>query len=374
MNPRASFIGHPSALSDLVGRIDEAAAEVAIDCEADSFHHYEEKLCLLQLTFATGGEPADFVIDPLAAGIDLRPLLQVLGRKRLFLHAGDNDLRMLGLRWEFSATEIFDTLIAAQYLGESELGLSALLERHFGVVLDKSLQRADWARRPLTAAMIEYAARDTHYLAELVAILEARLRETGRFEWHRQACARLAGSRPQQKPEDPESWRVKGSSDLDDSERAILRTVWRWREDEARARDQAPFRVAGNDVLLRLARVARQSGSAADALTAARIRASGASLRALGAALEMGLSMPEEQWPGPPPRNRPTRLSGAQEARFEKLRTARDQVAGKLAIDPGLLASRSALERISALAAPSTDELISTGGLLPWQAEMLTGG
>jgi ribonuclease D len=370
MPSETTFIANPDALASLVARVD-TATEVAIDCEADSFHHYEEKLCLLQLTFSVGERREDAVVDPLAPAIDLRPLLEVLGRKRLFLHAGDNDLRMLGLRWEFSAREIFDTLLAAQYLGERELGLSALLERYFGVRLNKSFQRADWARRPLPAAMIEYAACDTQHLPELAALLEKRLRETGRLSWHQQACRRLAAQRPQPKPANPDSWRVKDSSELTDGERAILREVWRWRDYEARTRDQAPFRVAGNDVLLRLARVTRQSERAADGLQAARVPLSEASQRALLAALQAGLAVPKAEWPGPAERDPWSRLPRAQQARFTKLRAVRDRVAGELGLDPGLLASRSALEGLAALEAPAEADLITAGGLLPWQAELL---
>ena len=370
MEPQTTFIARPDALADLVMRL-AAVAEVALDCEADSFHHYHEKLCLLQLTFVSDGQPANYVVDPLATGIDLRPLLAGLGQKRLFLHAADNDLRMLGLSWEFSARQIFDTFIAAQYLGEPALGLSALLARYLGVHLDKSFQRADWARRPLPPAMIEYAARDTQYLAPLVAILEARLGEVGRLEWHRQACARMAAVRPQPKPENPESWRIKDSDELTSGERAILRELWRWRDQEARARDQAPFRIVGNDVLLKLSRVVRASGKAADGLTAARITVSDASRRALLAALEAGLAVPAAQWPVPAERDSSWRLPKAQNARLAQLRTARDRVANERAMDPGLLASRSALEDIAALETPSAADLLSSGKLLPWQAELL---
>ena len=375
MPPQTTFIADSSALAALVARL-AAATEVALDCEADSFHHYHEKLCLLQLTFATGsaaaggGELANFVVDPLAPGIDLRPLLEVLGQKRLFLHAADNDLRMLGLSWKFSAHQIFDTFIAAQYLGEPGLGLSALLERYFGVRLDKSFQRADWAKRPLPAAMIEYAARDTQHLPALVALLEARLRELGRLEWHRQACARMAAARPQPKPENPDSWRIKDSDELTDGERAILRELWRWRDHEARTRDQAPFRVAGNDVLLRLARLVRKSGQAADGPSAARVPLSEASKRAMLTALEAGLALPIAEWPRPAERDSSWRLPKAQKARLVQLRTVRDRIAGELAIDPGLLASRSSLEDLAARESPSASDLLAAG-LLPWQAELL---
>jgi ribonuclease D len=369
MEPETSFIARPDALAELVLRLGDVA-EVALDCEADSFHHYHEKLCLLQLTFVADGVPANFVVDPLAAGIDLRPLLDVLGQKRLLLHAADNDLRMLGLRWEFSAREIFDTFIAAQYLGESALGLSALLERYFQVRLDKSLQRADWARRPLTPAMIAYAARDTQYLPALVKILEERLREVGRLGWHRQACARMAAARPQPKADNPDSWRIKDSDELTSGERAVLREIWRWRDQEARARDQAPFRITGNDVLLKLARVVRKSGNAADGLTAARITVSEASRRALHAALESGLAVPAAQWPGPAERDASWRLPKAQKARLSQLRAHRDRVAGELGMDPGLLASRSALEDLAAVETPAAADWLSK--LLPWQVELLT--
>ena len=364
------FISQADALQALVAQV-ARAPQVALDCEADSYHHYEEKLCLLQLTFTVDGQPENRVVDPLARGLDLQPLLAALGQRRLLVHAADNDLRLIGKHGaSFAASEVFDTMIAAQYLGEPGLGLAALLQRHLGVTLDKALQVADWSRRPLTAAMIEYAALDTQHLPALAARMEELLAQAGRLAWHQQACARLVAQRPTPKApriDDPERWRISGSSDLSGRERAVLRLLWRWREAEARARDSAPFRVLGNDVLLRMARVALAEGAqAAQALAPSRRHDA-----QLQAALAAGLAVPERELPprrAQEPEERPT---ARQAARLNRLIAARDQAAGALALTPGVLASRAALARLWDEDAPTQERLVTTAGLLPWQAERL---
>lgn len=346
--------------------------ELAIDTEGDSLHHYGEKLCLLQLSWREEGEVRDVLVDPLARGIDLAPLVAALAGPRLLFHGADYDLRLLGLSLGFSARELFDTMIAAQYLGEPAIGLAALLGKHCGVLLDKGMQKADWSKRPLSPAMKLYAAHDTHHLAALVEILSGRLAELGRLEWHREACARLAATRPEPRVADPENdWRVKGSRDLAPAERAILREIWGWREQEAQRRDLPPFRVANNEALLRLAKLARERESVGDALEAWRIPLSGEPRRALAAALERGRGCPPAEWPGLPAGRRPPRPEPEVEARSNRLREARDRIAKELAIEPGVLAPRAALEAIAADGASGADAMREAGGLLGWQAALL---
>ena len=111
------FVAESGPLGVLLGRLDaDEAAPVALDTEADSFHHYYEKVCLVQV----GLGPDAFLADPLA-GVDFAPLFTRLAGRELLLHGADYDLRLLYRGYGFRAGRLFDTMIAAQLLGEKEI-------------------------------------------------------------------------------------------------------------------------------------------------------------------------------------------------------------------------------------------------------------
>ncbi len=94
--------------------------------------------------------------------MDINPFLDALAGRELIFHAADYDLRLLRKHHEFTPSVIFDTMLAARLLGERQFGLGALVEKFLGVKLDKGPQKADWAQRPLTQRMENYARNDTH--------------------------------------------------------------------------------------------------------------------------------------------------------------------------------------------------------------------
>ena len=249
-----AFVDVEAALDALITSLDATPQEdVSLDTEADSFHHYFEKVCLLQL--AAGGDI--FLVDPLA-GVPVAPLLDHLAGRRLLMHGADYDLRLLYRDYGFRAAALFDTMIAAQLLGEREIGLMALLATRLGVVLDKAHQRADWSVRPLPLGMVTYAAADVVHLPALVASLAADLETKGRLAWHEEECARLAAAPfPRERTSDAENgWRLKGTNALSGRERAFVRALWEVREARARALDVPPFRVMTNERLLHAAKLA----------------------------------------------------------------------------------------------------------------------
>src|SRR5436190_438766 len=231
----SSFILHNRAVIDNDEKLSaflptvRAAAWIAVDTEADSLHAYPEKICLIQISTAAGDE----LIDPLAA-INLEALLDALAGHRLIMHGADYDLRLLRKHYEWAPGAIFDTMLAARLLGEKQFGLSNLAEKFLGVKLDKGPQKADWARRPLTERMENYARHDTHHLKPLVDKLKQELQLKGRLTWHQETCARLIADCSEPPPVDTNSvWRVKGCSGLSRHALAVLRELWHWREREA---------------------------------------------------------------------------------------------------------------------------------------------
>jgi len=146
-------------------------------------------------------------------------------------------------------------MAAARRLGAPELGLAALVRRHFGVHLSKAQQRADWQRRPLPRDQIRYAALDTHFLLPLHRILSGDLRERGLLDEAKKEFDRIAAAKAHVRVFDPEGWRrLRGAKALDPEGKAALAALWVAREEKARSLDKPPFKVVGEDALLEIAR------------------------------------------------------------------------------------------------------------------------
>jgi ribonuclease D len=313
----------------------KSAQWLAIDTEADSLHAYPEKVCLIQISTAEG----DRLVDPLA-DIDINPLLDALAGRELIFHAADYDLRLLRKHHEFTATTIFDTMLAARLLGERQFGLSSLVEKFLGVKLDKGSQKADWARRPLTEKMEVYARNDTHYLKPLEDKLKQELRHKGRLAWHEESCARLIGECSQPPVVDEDAvWRIKGSTFLSRGALAVLRELWHWREREATAANRPPFFVLAHETMIQIAAAAAEY-KPFDPIIPARMhpRRKENLLEAVHAAL----ALPPEKYPKVVRHHSP-RPTEAEFKRFREIEKVRDAHAHELGIDPTLIASKATI-------------------------------
>lgn len=345
------MIATPEQLADFTARLDTHRV-IGLDTEADSLHSYREKICLLQVCSPDGF----FLVDPLAAGLDLSAFYASLTAHTIIVHGADYDLRLLGRHPAFDATDIFDTSIAARFLGLEQIGYAALVQKFFDVTLCKASQRADWGRRPLPPRMEEYALNDVRYLLPLAEILENRLRELGRWEWYGQSRDAMVQSAREPRERDMENaWRVNGSSKLGPREAAVLRALWHWRDAEASAWDRPTFHVISNDRLIDAARAA-VAGHKVEVhrMPPPRFNRMKETLRA-------ALELPEGAWPVFE-RERKPRPNNAACRRLEQLREKRDAVAKGLAIDPSLIASRLTLMSVAQE---------NGARLLPWQRELL---
>jgi ribonuclease D len=252
MNPpqlEPRLVADPEGLSALA---DEVRREpvVALDTESNSFHAYRERVCLLQISTRGG----DWVVDPLA--VDPGPLGALLAEGRVVvLHGADYDVRCLRREYGWVLPGLFDTMLAARRLGHSGLGLSALVEAHFGARLSKKHQRSDWGRRPLSPEQLSYAALDTHFLLPLHALLQGELERRGLWEEARREFGKVASAQPRARVFDPEGWRrLPGARGLDPASRAALRALWRAREDRASESDRPPFKVMPEHTMVEIAR------------------------------------------------------------------------------------------------------------------------
>jgi ribonuclease D len=330
---------------------------IALDTEADSLHAYPEKLCLIQMSL---GEE-DILIDPLAR-MELAPFWAELKRHPLILHGADYDLRLLRKNHGFVPERIFDTMLASRLLGDREFGLVNLLRKYLEVDLEKGSQKADWAKRPLTARMEAYARNDTHYLGRLAGILKERLRQKNRLSWAEQCCDRLIAECSQPSQAQPDQvWRVKGSHKLSRPSLAVLRELWHWREEEAIAANKPPFFVLSHDALVEISAAAVEQRPYEQWLPR---HFSARRQEGLQKAIGAGLALSPLEHPGHL-QVKFHRQTEAERRRFCALEQRRNQRAEALEIDPTLLASRATLLSLA------HDWEHSSSQLMAWQKELL---
>jgi ribonuclease D len=364
---RYEYIDTPQALDALLAALRDQPL-LGVDTEAAGYHRYLDRLSLIQIS--TRAE--HFLVDPLALE-DLSGLGPVLARpetEKIF-HDADYDLRILDRDLGLRVAGLFDTQIAAAFLGERALGLGAVVERHLGIKLPKAYQRADWAERPLSEGMKDYAATDTAHLPELRDRLRDALVERGRLAWAEEEFARREETRWTEPDDQREAFlRVKGARDLAPRGLAILRELYQWREEVARERDQATFRVLSNQAMIALSlrppqNVREMAG--VDGVSEAFAERRG---RELLAAIRRGQAVPEEELPRFPPSRRWERDPEV-EARAERLREVRSRAADRLDLDPGFLISRAMLEEVARRNPGNAEELLEIPDVRRWQVEAL---
>lgn len=322
-----------------------AAAQpvVAVDTEADSLHSYFDKVCLIQISVP--GE--DLIIDPLKK-LDLARFGALLADRNTqkILHGADYDLRILHRDFGYTIANVVDTSICAQLLGYEAIGLAALVERHFGVQLDKSHQRADWAMRPLPRNMLEYAATDTRHLIPLAEKLRAELEALGRWEWATEEFARLENVRFEKEEVEEPFRRMKGLGVLDRRTLAIVQRLYDHRDALARKADRPPFKIFSNEIILETARVKPSTPAELE-----RVKPLPPSQRArfgrdIVRIVREAMALDDEALPQKS-ESKPWMRDKALEARVTKLKAARDKVVKELKIDPAVLAPRHVLTAVA---------------------------
>jgi len=335
---------------------------LALDLEADSMHHYREKVCLLQLSNRSG----NWLIDPLQV-TDLAPLGALLAMPGLLtvLHGGDYDIRSLHRDFGIVVNLMFDTMVAAQFTGATEFGLAALLREHFGIELDKRFQKADWSKRPLTTEMADYAAHDTAHLLELADQLQARLEQLGRRAWVAEECALLVGNRVTEKGNGPLFLNCKGAGKLRPRNLAVLEALLQFRDQQAREADRPAFKVMPAEALLKIAELLPASVRDMNGIAGLTPRLLGRYGDQLLAAIRQGLGMADAELPRFP-RGKGEPNPGIK-ARIARLKQWREELSNRMELASGLLAPNWLLERIAEQQPTTVEQLGTISGIRQWQ-------
>ena len=364
------WVGDADGLATLVRRL-TGAAEVAVDTEGDSLHHYPARLSLVQLAGPKGDA---WLVDPLGVE-DLRPLGDIFSdpRTTTVLHAGDNDLVDLKRRHGLTFARVFDTSVAARFLGAPALGLDVLLTTYLGVDLPPSRQKDDWSERPLSGSQLRYAVGDVEHLLSLKVRLMEELARIGRLAWVEEECAALAAQPVAERVADPAAYAgLKGARDLTPRGLAMLRQLHELRETLALRLDRPPFKVFNDDVLVRLAVAApvdREKLAEIAGMTPRVIARWGDEVLA---AIARGLAVPDDALPVLERRPRPN-VPAVVRRRIDALRVWRAEATTRFGLEPGVLLPNRLIGTVAEAGPRDADALTRVEGVRRWRVEAFGG-
>ncbi len=355
---QALWIDEPAGLERLVETLC-AEPVYALDTEFHRERTYFPRTALLQLAWQGGLA----LVDPLA--VDVGPLRRVLSGPGLaILHAAEQDLEVLQHVCGCGPTRLFDTQIAASFLGRGFASLARLVQDVIGQRLPKGDRLTDWTRRPLTGPQLEYAAADVAHLLTIESTLRREAEQAGVLGWVEEECERMR-SRPQGAP-DPETawWRIKGSRGLPQRQKAVAQEVAGWRERSAARRDLPPRFVLSE---LALAGIVHRSPN--DAADLEQVRgwdpraARGTTAAEILEAVQRGLAMPLEQIRVPPRGEPPLEEAGPLVALGVALVAG---IAAERHFEPSMLASRG---DVQAYLSGRSDTRVGSG----WRRDIVAG-
>jgi ribonuclease D len=332
---------------------------IAVDTEFMRETTYWPKLCLIQVA----SPDTEACIDPLAEGLDLAPLLDILRDPSVLkvFHAARQDVEIFN-NLNAMPTPLFDTQVAGMAAGFGEqIAYDALVRQMLKIELDKSSRFTDWARRPLSDAQLTYAVADVTHLATLFPILRDRLEKAGRLAWVEEEMKAL--NDPAAYDVDPEkAWRRLRPRKTAAKYLAVFKAVAAWRERTAQTRDQPRGRILKDEAIDELA---TQAPTSLEGLNTLRSVPKGFGGSKFGpdllAAIKAALADPEGYAPvldkaGPPP----PASAGAVVELLKVLLKARAEEAG---VASKLIATVSDLEKIAA------DDDANTPALTGWRRE-----
>ena len=355
-----------SSLGRLAAELEKEQA-IAVDLEADSLFHYREQVCLLQIST----EFLHILVDPLALK-DLSPLSGVFASSLVekVFHGADNDIRALHRDFGIEVNSLFDTQIAARFLGSKETGLAALLKQKLGVHIDKKYQKKDWSKRPLPPPMLDYAIQDTFYLLALSAMFKEELRTKDRLAWVEEECEMLSKVRQDAPVKGPLFLGFKGASRLDGTSLAVLESILQLRDEKARRRNLPLFKILANAPIMEIVKKKPKSKmdlSSIPGLSARQIRTLGPSILKR---TEQAMNTEEDEIPAFP-KTRRRQVDRKVSGRVKALKIWRERCAREMGLDDGsLVCTNAQIDAIAFIFPRGQEELAAVPGLRVWQREL----
>lgn len=369
MKKEYEMVENPGGLLEVLAGL-EKTSTIALDLEADTLYRYGETACLAQVSDGK----RTWLIDLIRLGdiAPLKPVFENTGPEKI-LHGADYDIRLLRRHFGIECRPVFDTEIAARFLGARRSGLGDILKERFGVSLEKKFQRADWTRRPIPADMRAYAAADVRWLLPLAGEMKRELAALGRLSWVEEECSLLAAAPDTPRGSGPLFTSFKGADLLDRRGLAVLESVLQAREKAARERDRPPFKVLSPDAIRQIV-LERPETDRELAGIHGLYRRSPAFRAFLLKAISDALLLPESDLPEYPrnSRPRPPRIPFFQE-RVQALREWREKKASGLGLDLGLICANSMLHELAARRPLTPGEIGRMEKMRQWQKDEFGG-
>jgi len=336
---------------------------LAIDLEANSLYAYRERVCLIQISIP--GQ--DYIIDP-EQKLDLGGLGQIVSNPKVekVFHAAEYDLILLKKQYGWTLANLFDTMWASRILGLKQFGLASLLRDRYGARVNKKYQKANWCRRPLPQPQLVYAQMDTHYLLKLRHDLAAELKDASRYEEAIEIFAEQSEVQPGDNSFTPDDfWSISGSNELNGRQRAVLKALGIFRNDEARRQDRPLFKIFEDRTALQLAQIMPQSLDelpSIHGMSRGQVRRYG---RRLIKVIESAMHDPVPKRPKTRNRHLPDRIV----ARYERLHNWRKDKAKRRGVESDVIISRQAMWKLAEKNPKSVQQLASLEILGPWRCE-----
>ncbi len=321
----------------------ENEGAIGIDLESDSMFHYREKVCLLQISTQT----KNMLIDTIALK-DLSPIKRIFANKDILkiFHGADYDIRSLYRDFAIEINNLFDTQIAARFLGFREYSLLNLLKEVLGIVIEKKYQKKDWSKRPLPIPMLDYAAWDSYKLISLYQILKKELIKKGRLSWAEEENNILSKIKPNITKNSHLFINFRGAGRLGPRSLAVLEAILQFREDIAKRSNVPCFKILGNRQVMELSKKQPTTKKALKAINCLSPKQLNSFETSLLQIIKDALSLPENKLPVYP--NKTTKLFNPMAAkRIKALRLWRDTRATELSIDPSLVCTNLQIQLLA---------------------------
>jgi len=333
-----AMIETPQTLTGVCERV-ARSTHVALDTEFHTERTYAPRLMVLQLAFEDGAA----IVDPLAVS-DLRPLLEALGGVTVVGHALSSDLKIFADRYDVVPPHVFDTQVAAAFLGYGmQISLADLVRELESVRLAKSQTVSDWSTRPLTPRQLEYLVDDVAHLLPMHEKLTARLEKAGRLQWALEECAPLGEIERYRSDERRAYLRIPGAMRMNRRELAVLAEIVRLRDQQARSRDLPPKYIIPDDVVSGLATLRPKRVEELDQLRRLDAGVRRSLGRSIIEAVARAEALPDDALPERPQRP----LGQSRDTLAALMGVVVGEIARENELPQSLLVPRAALERVA---------------------------
>jgi ribonuclease D len=360
--PLPPIVADPRALEALCERV-QASERVALDTEFHAERTYSPRLMVVQLAFDDGAS----IVDPLALP-DLLPLAQALSQTLVVGHALSADLKIFADRFDTVPSRVFDTQVAAAFLGYGmQISLADLVRDLQRVRLTKSQTVSDWSSRPFSERQIEYLVDDVAHLLPMEAMLRERLQRRGRYEWALDECDELGDVERYRVDERRTYLRLPGAMRMSRRELGIARELVALRDRIARERDLPVRFIIPDDVVAGLATLRPKH---VDDLGQLR-RLEAGMKRQLGAAILEAVARGEALSEEALPERAKRPLGPARDTLVSLLGVVAGEIARAHELPQSLLVPRAALERIAREIPPDRESFERALDLHPWRLRLL---